>query len=130
MHPPAQNSQAGLHALGRQISQLGERLALSAPEHVEATIVEGLDGIVELVEGDRICWYEVDEEAVALLHKYTASAGQAPLSPKVIPVGKMPFLGECLGRHEVVALESPRDLPRKGAPTGNFSNNLALSLCC
>ncbi len=63
MHPPAQNSQAGLHALGRQISQLGERLALSAPEHVEATIVEGLDGIVELVEGDRICWYEVDEEA-------------------------------------------------------------------
>jgi PAS domain S-box-containing protein len=126
LHPPAQNSQAGLHALGRQISQLGERLALSAPEHVEATIVEGLDGIVELVEGDRICWYEVDEEAFALLHKYTASAGQAPLSPKVIPTGKMPFLGECLGRHEVVALESPRDLPPEGCTDREFLEQLGV----
>jgi PAS domain S-box-containing protein len=126
LHPPAENSQVGLQALGRQISQLGERLALSPPEHVEATIIEGLNGIIGLVDGDRICWYEVDEEAAVLLHKYTASAGQAPFSPKVIPTGKMPFLGECLGRHEVAVVESPRDLPPEGDVDRKFLEQLGV----
>ncbi len=126
MHPPAQNAQVAQHALGRQISQLGERLALSAPEHVEATIIEGLHGIVGLVEGDRICWYEVEEESIALLHKYTACVGQTPRSPKVIPLGKMPFLGECLGRHEVVVLESVTDLPSGGYVDREFLEQLGV----
>jgi PAS domain S-box-containing protein len=126
LHPHTQDPQGGLHALGKQISQLGERLALSPPEHVETAIVEGLNVIVGLVDVDRICWYEVDEGSIALLHKYTASAGPAPLSPKDIPPGKIPFLGERLGRHEVVVLESLRDLPSEGYLDREFLEQLGV----
>ena len=123
MHIQARQREDKRQSLGRQISEFGERLAVSPVERVGATIVDGLNAIIELVNADRICWYEVEEESAALLHKYTASVRHAPLSPKIIPPGKMPFLAERLVRHEVVALENLQGFPPQGQGTGNFSRN-------
>ncbi len=114
------------HALGKQISNFGERLAVSPQGRVDAEIVEGLDAIIKLLDADRICWYEVDEKSSALLHKYTATARQAPLSPKEIPPGKMPYLAGYVGRHEVVALETLNDLPPEGREDREFLEQLGV----
>jgi len=113
--------------LGKQISEFGERLAVSPQERLDAVIVEGLKDIIKLVDADRICWYEVDENSTALLHKYTATARQAPLSPKEIPPGKMPYFAEHLGRHEVVALETLNDLPPEGRVDRQFLEELGVN---
>jgi GAF domain-containing protein len=126
MDPHARQHETIRHALGKQISEFGERLAVSPQERVDTAIVEGLNAIIELLDADRICWYEVDEKSTALLHKYTASARQAPLSPKVIPPARMPFLAEHLGRHEVVALEELKDLPPEGRADRQFLEELGV----
>ena len=126
MYPQTRQRQARRHALGKQISEFGERLAVSPLERVDATIVEGLNAIIELVEIDRICWYEVEEESAALVHKYTASTGHAPLSPRLIPPQKMPFLAERLLRHEVVTVEDLKDLPREGQEDRQFLDELGV----
>jgi len=112
--------------LGKRISEFGERLAVSPLEKVDAAIVEGMSGIVECVGADRICWYEVAEDSASLLHKYTASARQAPSSPKVIGPGEMPFLAERLGRHEVVVIEDPKGLPPEGHGDARFLEELGV----
>jgi PAS domain-containing protein len=126
MHTQARQPQARRHALGKQISEFGERLAVSPLDHVDATIVEGLNTIIDLVDADRICWYEVEEESAALLHKYTAGAKHAPLSPKVIPPGRMPFLEERLVRDEIVVLEDLKDLPSQGHADRQFLEELGV----
>jgi PAS domain S-box-containing protein len=126
MCPQARQHGTRRHALGKQISEFGERLAVSPQERVDAAIVEGLKTIIKLVDADRICWYEVDERSTALLHKYTASARRAPLSPKVIPPGKMPFLAECLRRREVAVLETLKDLPPEGHEDRQFLEELGV----
>jgi PAS domain S-box-containing protein len=126
MYTEERQSDAKRHALGKQISEFGERLAVSALDRIDATIVEGLKAIIELVEVDRICWYEVEEESKALGHKYTACTRQAPLSPKIIPPGKMPFLAGRLLRHEVVVLENLEDLPPQGREDRQFLEELGV----
>jgi|HubBroStandDraft_6_1064221.scaffolds.fasta_scaffold04033_7 PAS domain S-box-containing protein len=126
MCPQARRQEARRHALGKQISEFGERLAVSPLERVDLAIVEGLKAIIELVDADRICWYEVDEESTALLHKYTANARPAPLSPKVVPAGEMPFFAERLGRGEVAALEALKDLPPEGREDRRFLQELGV----
>ena len=107
----ARQRQAPQHVLGKRVSEFAERLAVSPIERVDTAIVEGLNSIVELVDADRICWYEVEEGSGALLHRYTASARNAPPSLKRIPSQKIPFMAETLARHEVVALQELKDLP-------------------
>jgi PAS domain S-box-containing protein len=114
------------YALGKRISEFGERLAVSPPEQLDSAIIEGLNSIVELVETDRMCWYEVEGNSGALHHKYTASARQAPMSPKLIPPGKMPTLAERLGRHETVAIERLQDLPHQGVEDKKFLQQLGV----
>ena len=103
--------QAKQHVFGKRVSEFAERLAVSPLERVDTAIVEGLNSIVELVDADRICWYEVEEGSGALLHRYTASARNASPSLKRIPAQKIPFMAETLARHEVVALQELKDLP-------------------
>ena len=126
MRSRPQQLESKRHALGKQISEFGEQLAVSPQELVDAAIVKGLAAIIKLVDADRICWYEVDEQSTALLHKYTASARHAPLSPKVIPSGKMPFLADRLGRRELAALETLQDLPLEGRPDRQFLQELGV----
>lgn len=106
--------QARRHALGKRISEFVERLAVSPPEQVDATVPDGLRSIIESIDGDRICWYEVEEGSGALVHQYTANTRPAPLSPEYIPSKKVPFLAERLSRHEVVLLEDLSQLPPAG----------------
>jgi PAS domain S-box-containing protein len=126
MDEQVRQQETNRHLLGKQISEFGERLAVSPQEHVDAVIVEGLNAIIRLVDADRICWYEVDEKSANLLHKYTACDRQAPLSPKVIAPGKMPYLAQHLGRHEVVALEAINELPPEGNADRQFLNELGV----
>jgi PAS domain S-box-containing protein len=126
MCPRSQHHESRRHALGKRISEFGERLAVSPQERVDTAIVEGLTAIIRLVDADRICWYEVDEKSTALLHKYTASARPAPLSPKIIPPGKMPFLADRLGRREVAVLETLQDLPPEGCQDRQFLQELGV----
>jgi PAS domain S-box-containing protein len=126
MYLQARQPQIRRHTLGKQISEFGERLAISPLESVDATIIEGLNGIIQLVDADRICWYEVEEKSAALLHKYTANARHAPLSPKMIPARKMPFLGERLVHHEVVVVEDLNDLPSEGHTDRQFLEELGV----
>ena len=126
MHLRTRESRARRHAVGKQIAELGERLAVSPPERVDATIVEGLNGIIELVGSDRICWYELDERSLALMHKYSATARNAPPSPKIIPPGATPFLAEQLARHEVVVVQDIKDLPPEGGEDGEFLEGLGV----
>ena len=107
----ARERQAKQHVFGKRVSEFAERLAVSPLERVDTAIVEGLNSIVELVDADRICWYEVEEGSGALLHRYTASARNASPSLKRIPAQKIPFMAETLARHEVVALQELKDLP-------------------
>ena len=107
----ARERQAQQHVFGKRVSEFAERLAVSPLERVDTAIVEGLNNIVELVDADRICWYEVEEGSGALLHRYTASARNASPSLKRIPSQKIPFMAETLARHEVVALQELKDLP-------------------
>ncbi len=88
MYPQARLRQAIRPGLGKLISEFGERLAISAPERVDATIVEGLNAIVALVDADRMCWYEVEEESANLVQKYSATARQAPHLPRSFRPGK------------------------------------------
>jgi PAS domain S-box-containing protein len=126
MDAQVREHRAKQHTLGKQISEFGERLAVSPLANVDATIVEGLNALIALVDADRICWYEVEEASAALLHKFTASARRAPLSPKIIPPGKMPFLAERLVRHEVVILENLQDLPSQGSGDRQFLEDLGV----
>jgi PAS domain S-box-containing protein len=126
MSAEVRESGARRPAVGKRIAELGERLALSPLECVDATIVEGLNGIVESVGSDRICWYELDEESFALLHKYSATARNAPQSPKVIPPGATPFIAEQLARHEVVVLQDIKDLPPEGEEDAEFLEALGV----
>lgn len=115
------------HALGHRISEFVERLAVSPLEHVDATIAEGLQGIIQLVGADRICWYEVDEGSTSLLHKYTAASRvEAPMSPKIVPPAKMPFIGSRLAQHETVALRSLKDLPSDARVDEQFLRQLGV----
>lgn len=122
----ARERQARRHALGKRISEFGERLAVSPLENTDTTIVEGLNSIAELVDADRICWYEVDEDSAALLHKYTASAQDAPHSPRFVPPEKMPFLAERLARHEVIVLQDLKGLPPEGHGDRQFLEELGV----
>lgn len=126
MHPQARQRRARSHALSKQISQFGEHLAVSAHDRVDATIVEGLNAIIQLVDSDRICWYEVEGQSTALLHKFTACAGNAPASPKVVPPEKMPFFAERLGRHEVVVIEQLSRIPPHGQTDRQFLASLGV----
>ena len=114
------------YALGKRISEFGERLAVSPLEQIDSAITEGLNRIVELVDSDRICWYEVEGNSGALHHKYTGCARQAPMSPKIVPPGKMPTLAERLARHETVALERLQDLPHHGVEDKKFLQQLGV----
>jgi PAS domain S-box-containing protein len=114
------------YSLGKRISEFGERLAVSPLEQLDAAIVEGLNHIVALVDADRICWYEVEGNSGALHHKYTGCVRQAPLSPRIVPPGKMPTLAERLSRHETVALERLQDLPHHGAEDKKFLQHLGV----
>lgn len=126
MRLQTRDRRARRHAVGKRIAELGERLAVSPPERVDATIVEGLSRIIESVGSDRICWYELDEQSFALLHKYSATARNAPQSPKIIPPGATPFLAEQLARHEVVVVQDIKDLPPEGGGDGEFLEGLGV----
>jgi PAS domain S-box-containing protein len=126
MHQVQQQTQVGRYALIKQISQFGERLAVSPVDHLDATITEGFRAIIKLVDADRICWYEVEEQSGVLFHKYTGCNRNAPLSPKVIPPGEMPYLAQRLGRHEIVALENLSDLTPAGYQDRAFLQELGV----
>jgi PAS domain S-box-containing protein len=126
MNLQARQTESKRHVLGKHISEFGERLAVSPLERVDTSIVEGLNAIIQSVDVDRICWYEVEEQSGALLHMYTASARNAPLSPKIIASGKMPFFAERLGRHEVVALEDLNDISSEGHGDRQFLEELGV----
>ncbi|MGB2667311.1 MAG: hypothetical protein WAK48_25145, partial [Candidatus Acidiferrum sp.] len=125
-HEQARDLQAQQHALGKRISEFGERLAAGPLDQVDTTIIAGLNGMIELLDADRICWYEVEEDSGALLHKYTASGRPTPQSPKIILPGKMPFLAEKLSRHEVVVLRSPKELPPRAKADRQFLEGLGV----
>jgi PAS domain S-box-containing protein len=127
MPPQARKRQSRLRALKKRITEFGQRLAVSPLEHIDDVVVEGLKGIVKCVGTDRICWYELDEESSALLHTYTAAClRRAPMSPKRVPADKMPFLAERLARHQVVALQDPKDLPPQGHKDRQFLEELGV----
>ncbi len=126
MYPLIPRRQVKRRALGKQISDFGERLAVSALEQVDSAIVAGLNAIISLVDADRLCWYEVDEHSANLRHLYTASARNAPLSPKVIAPGSMPYLAEHLVRHEVVVVARLKDIPSQGHADRRFLANLGV----
>ena len=125
-HKQARGRQARGHALGKCIAEFAEGLAASPAEHLDTTVVEGLKSIISLVAADRICWYEVEQESGALRHMYTASARQAPLSPKVVPPGKMPFFAERLANHEVVVVEDLETIPQQGHEDKQFLAELGV----
>jgi len=114
------------HELEKRISEFAERLAATPASAVDATISEGLKNIVELLEADRLCWYEVAEDSSMLLHKYTGSVRQAVASPKVIPPEKMPYMGQRLGKHERVMLRGLEDLPAAGRRDREFLQSLGV----
>jgi len=113
------------HLLGKRISEFGERLAANPLEQIDATIIEGLNSIIKLVDADRICWYEVEEATGDLMHMYTACARQAPLSPKVVAPCKMPFLAQ-LSRHDVAAVGRLQDFPPEGRQDQQFLAELGV----
>jgi PAS domain S-box-containing protein len=112
--------------LGKRVFEFVERLAVSPLDSLDLTIVEGLNSIVQLVDTDRICWYEFDDASSVLLHKYTACARPATLSPKFIPPSKMPCLTERLSRHEVVVVTSPKSLPPEASADAQFLLDLGV----
>jgi len=126
MCPQSPQTKTKREILGKRICEFGERLAVSPLELIEANLVKGLHHIIQSVGSDRICWYEVDEASAAIVHKYTASANGAPLSPKVIPTAKMPYLAERLAQHEVVALQDPKSLPPQGQVDRKFLEDLGV----
>jgi PAS domain S-box-containing protein len=126
MTAKARRRQTRRQTLGKKISEFGERLAVSPLERIESTIVGGFDEIIRLLDADRICWYEVEETSGALMHKYTATARQTPLSPKIIPAGKMPYLAQRLMNHKVAALENLDDLPAHGREDRLFLEKLGV----
>lgn len=126
MCPQVRENRSKRHAVGKRIAELGELLAVSPLERVDETIVAGLSGIIESVGSDRICWYELDEQSSALLHKYSATARNAPMSPKIIAPGKTPFFAEQLARHKVVAVQDVTDLPPQAERDGQFLEGLGV----
>jgi PAS domain S-box-containing protein len=112
--------------LGKRVSEFVERLAVSPVSLVEATILDGLDSLVGLVDTDRICWYELDEASSTLLHKYTASARPAPPSPKNIPPHATPSVAGRLAHHQVIALHTLKDLPPEAASDAQFLRELGV----
>jgi len=125
-HAQALNREAKRHALGKRISEFGERLAGSAPDALESMITQGLTGIVELLNADRLCWYEVDEDSAVLRHKFTGSVRQAPSSPKTVLPDNMPYMAQRLGNHECVLLEELEDLPPAGQVDRKFLEGLGV----
>jgi PAS domain S-box-containing protein len=114
------------HALGKRVSEFCERLAVSPLDQVDTSITDGLNHIIEAVNTDRICWYEVAEDSVTLLHKYTAGTSDIVSSPKTIPSDRMPYLAERLRLHEVVILQSVDDLPEKAHIDRQFLTGLGV----
>jgi PAS domain S-box-containing protein len=114
------------HALGKRISEFGERLAGSSGEVLDAAISEGLKSIVEVLNADRLCWYEVAEDSAVLLHKYTGSVREARLSPNTIVPEKMPYIAGRLGSHETVLLPDLHDLPEDGRADQQFLEGLGV----
>jgi len=114
VHAQVRDRDAKRHELGKRISEFGERLAGSPPEHLEATIAEGLTSIVSLLSADRLCWYEVAEDSAMLLHKFTGSVREAPSSPKTIAPDSMPYMARRLANHEFVLLRNLEELPPEG----------------
>jgi len=126
MNPLLRPLQARWQILGRQISEFGEHLAVSPLDEVDATILNGLNSIIQLVDADRICWYEVEGQSGSLLHKYTASTPDAPHSPKIVQPGKMPFLADRLRQHGVATIERLCDLPDEGSTDRHFLEALGV----
>ena len=118
--------EANRHELGKRISQFGERLAASPAERIDATITGGLKNIVELLDADRLCWYEVTEDSSILLHKYTGCVRQAPPSPQMILPGELPYIGQRLANHEFVSLHKLSDLPAPGEQDREFLAQLGV----
>ena len=125
-HGLALESEARRHALGKRISEFGERLAGSPPEALDSDIRLGLTSVVEVLDADRLCWYEVAEDAPILLHKYTGNVRQAPSSPKTILPESMPYMAQRLANHEHVMLRSLDDLPAAGATDRKFLEGLGV----
>ena len=125
-HLKSRQIQTGAHALGKRVSEFCERLAASPLHQVDITITEGLNHIIEAVNTDRICWYEVAEDSVTLLHKYTAGTPDSASSPDTIPSDRMPYLAERLRLHEVVILQSVDDLPGKAHVDRHFLTSLGV----
>jgi PAS domain S-box-containing protein len=99
-------------ALGKQIAEFWQDLATSPPELVETGIQKGLERIVNVVDAERICWYEFDESSNELLRLFTAArAEDAPLSPAIVTPSQMPFIAATLAATERVVLRGLEDLP-------------------
>ncbi|HTZ46695.1 MAG TPA: PAS domain S-box protein [Verrucomicrobiae bacterium] len=125
-HLKSRQTQTGVHVLGKRVSEFCERLAASPLHQVDITITDGLNHIIEAVNTDRICWYEVAEDSVTLLHKYTAGTPDSASSPDTIPSDRMPYLAERLRLHEVVILQSVDDLPGKAHVDRQFLTSLGV----
>lgn len=125
-HRQALDRELKRDGLGKRILGFGERLAASSSDELHTTIVEGLSSVVEVMNADRLCWYEVAEDSAVLLHKYTGSVRQAPSSPKTILPEKLPYMTSRLGKHEVVLLGDLNDLPEAGQQDRQFLEGLGV----
>ena len=113
-------------ALGKRIAEFGERVAVTPLEAIDAAIVDGLNSIIELLDADRLCWYELNEDTSSLLQRYTACAAQPPLSPKMIPAGEIPFMAERLGLMQTVLIRTLEELPAEANTDRQFLQNLGV----
>jgi PAS domain S-box-containing protein len=125
-HTQALRRETKRRGLGERISEFGERLAGSTPEAVESTIAEGLKSIVEFLNADRLCWYEVAEDSATLLRRFTGSLCEMPSSPEMILPDSMPYMAERLGDHEFVLLRELDDLPPAGQRDRQFLEGLGV----
>ncbi|MGH9796462.1 MAG: PAS domain S-box protein [Candidatus Acidiferrales bacterium] len=122
----AQASLASRYELEKHITQFSAQLAASAPERIDLTIQEGLDGTLDFVDADRICWYVVRDNSPDLVRIFSCKRHGVSPSPESVTPEQLPHTAVRLARGETVVVRSLDHLPEEAESDRQFFAGLGV----
>jgi PAS domain S-box-containing protein len=108
------------HSFDRLLADFSKNLATGNPDQLDEIIEGGLQRLLRIIGGGRVCWYEKRENSTSLERVYSVHRADFPASPQSIQIEDIPYIARKLTNNELVAIRDPRDLPPEAARDRQF----------
>jgi PAS domain S-box-containing protein len=99
----------------RLLTDFSTNLATGSPEEFDLIIEGGLQRLLRIIGGGRVCWYEKRENSTSLERVYSVHRADFPASPQSIPLEDIPYIAMKLINNQSVVFRDPKELPSEAA---------------